>query len=385
LIEGKHMKPKDGFYELRVTEELWEAAYFDLVRLLVVDHDEKVEVYSNEKVGPPSIAKFHIHTVRKRRYPVAARNKYGEDVLPLINKRDGRYYRGFDNRLRQGLTDTHYLELDLGKLPRNSKKITLFLTGWYYPTDTSLNVAISRDKALPQIQHPSIWVPNQSGKWQKVVPFMGFPGGKTKTIAVDISNIFLTADKRLRIQCNNELFWDEACFAVDEAAASVNVHDTPLVSANLHYRGFSRLDRPDRNAPERFFYDECSTAPKWPPMQGNFTRYGDVLPLLTKQDAKLLVMASGDEVILKFKVPAKKLQPGQQRDFLLHSVGWDKDADLNTIEGQSVEPLPFVGMKDYPPTLGESPKTEAYKDYLRAYQNRQTYAPRFLKWVKNFK
>ena len=386
LIEGEHLKAKDGFYELRVTEELWEAAYFDQIRLLAVDHDQDIEVYSNEKVGPPTISKFHIHTVRKRHYPVSAKDKYGRDVSKLVNKRDEKYYRGFDRRIRQGLTDKHFLELNLGKLPANAKKITLFLTGWFYPTDTSLNVAISRDKSLPQIQFPSIWVPNEKGKWQKTVPYMGFPGGKTKTIAVDLSNVFLTSDHRLRIECNNELFWDEVFFTVDQQPAKLKVTPTELVSADLRYRGFSRLNRPDPNAPERFYYDDLSKNPKWPPMRGNFTRYGDVTPLLQKQDAKLLVMASGDEVVIRFRIPKEKVKPAQKRDFILHCVGWDKDADLNTIAGQRVEPLPFVGMKSYPYDMHQgAPDSPGYRRYLRTYQTRQQYAPRFLKWVKNYR
>ena len=33
----------DGFYRLHVTEELWEAAFFDYVRLRVVDHPSAVQ------------------------------------------------------------------------------------------------------------------------------------------------------------------------------------------------------------------------------------------------------------------------------------------------------------------------------------------------------
>jgi hypothetical protein len=50
---------------LQFTEELWEAAYFDEVRLMAVDHPADVAVFTNEKVGSPSMAAHRIHTVRQ--------------------------------------------------------------------------------------------------------------------------------------------------------------------------------------------------------------------------------------------------------------------------------------------------------------------------------
>lgn len=55
-IDGRKIKPRDGRYEFRITEELWEVAYFDKVALTVVDHPADVEVWTNEKVGPAEIA-----------------------------------------------------------------------------------------------------------------------------------------------------------------------------------------------------------------------------------------------------------------------------------------------------------------------------------------
>ena len=68
-IPGERLTPQDGSYWIKLTEELWEAGYFDKVQLIAVDHPADVEIYSNEKVGPPDIAEFKIHTVRNRRYP----------------------------------------------------------------------------------------------------------------------------------------------------------------------------------------------------------------------------------------------------------------------------------------------------------------------------
>ncbi len=55
-IDGADIRPAGDHYEFRITEELWEVAYFDQVAMSVVDHPADVEVWTNEKVGPGEIA-----------------------------------------------------------------------------------------------------------------------------------------------------------------------------------------------------------------------------------------------------------------------------------------------------------------------------------------
>ncbi|TXT36880.1 MAG: Uncharacterized protein FD138_847, partial [Planctomycetota bacterium] len=123
-IDGDRLRESNGEYRVMLTEELWEAAYFDQVRLLAVDHPADVDFFSNEKVGPPSISEFKLHPVRQRRSPVAAHDHRGRDVLPKLAKRDDNYLRAFDKILQQGLTEEHFIELDLGDLG-NAKSVTL--------------------------------------------------------------------------------------------------------------------------------------------------------------------------------------------------------------------------------------------------------------------
>jgi hypothetical protein len=109
-------------------------------------------------------------------------------------------------------------------------------------------------------------------------------------------------------------------------------------------------------------------------MQGRFTRYGPVKELLTDTDGRLVVLAAGDEITLRF---ANLSDPpaGWVRDFLMHNVGWDKDADLNTVVGQTVEPLPYVGMPSYPYDSrfgnGDDDAGKSFARYLREYQTRE--------------
>lgn len=370
LVPGESLAPKNGQYEIKITEELWEATYLDHVELIAVDHPADVEVYSNEKVGPPDIAAYKVHTVRQRRYPLSAVDQQGRDVLPKLSKRDNVFLRPWDRQIQQGRVEPHFIELDLGELAREGKspeQITLFLTGWVFPTDVTINISLSQNPELDGPRFPYVLTPDADGNWREAQAFVGFPGGKTKTIAIDLSKAFATNDYRVRVASTGQLYWDEAFFTVDEAPAEVRTNTMSVAEADLHYRGFSRIVPQPDHAPDYYDYRRVVKSSQWAPMAGQFTDYGAVANFLTAEDDFILCMGAGDEVTIRFdgsQLP--ELPSGWKRDFLLHAVGWDKDADLHTICGQMVEPLPYVSMATYPPL----PTNEG--DSLDAFVNRET-------------
>jgi len=370
LVPGSALVPRDGRYVLQLTEELWEAAYFDEVRLLAVDHPADVEVVSNEKVGPAAIAGFGIHSLARPRHPVAARDDAGRDLLPALVAADGTFARPTARKLRQGLLDMHHVELDLGPdLDRD--RLVLFLTGWTYPTTVNLNVQLTLHPALDPPRPPFLEVPDGQGGWREALGFIGFPGGKTKSIAVDLAGVLPPGESRVRIGTSMEIRWDEIRFTTGEAPAPTRVVELEPLSADLHRRGCSRIERDGGDGPERFPYDDPLTGPKWPPMDGCFTALGDIRDLLAASDDRLVVIGEGDEVTLEFAVPPPP-PPGWTRDFLFKSVGWDKDANLATAAGQAVEPLPFRSMRSYPPGPDDPPPdSAAYRSWLRDRQTRR--------------
>ena len=151
-----------------------------------------------------------------------------------------------------------------------------------------------------------------------------------------------------------------------------------LVDSDLQYRGFSRRIYDDnalfRNgrAPECYDHQSVTTEPRWAPITGRFTRYGNTSPLLVDHDDKMVVMGPGDALTVEFAVPPEPVRTGWKRDFVLKNVGYDKDADLNTIYGQSSEPFPFRAMSRYPFAADDQvPNSPDYKQYVDEWQTRE--------------
>ncbi|MEO2017378.1 MAG: hypothetical protein ABGZ53_23740, partial [Fuerstiella sp.] len=384
LIRGESLVEKDGRYILQLTEELWETAYFDQVQLTAIDHPADVEIFTNEKVGSPDMAAHRIHTVRQPLSPVSIIDGRGNDLLPGLSAADDNYVQAFAGRIVQGLTDEWVMEFDLGVLPdagTASRDVRLFLLGWVFPTDTSLNLGIEQNPDVGGPVGPSVEVPDGNGGWKVVRPFVGFPSGKTKAMAIDISDIFSGSDYRFRLRSSMELYWDQAFFTVDEENADTVTHACPLLATDLHFRGFSRRTYADnalfRNgrAPEGYDYAAVTTAPRWPTISGRFTRYGESTPLLMNHDDRMVVMGPGDELTIEFAAPTEAVPEGWKRDFVLTNVGYDKDADLNTIYGQSSEPFPFRAMTRYPFSPDDQvPDSAEYQQYVDDWQTRE-YSP----------
>ncbi len=371
-IPGSALKPRNGRYVMQLTEELWETAYADEVKLIAVDHPDSVQVFVDERFVPPGPVALRLFLVGRADRVVHASDERGVDLLPALRASDSRYVENFTPTQYQGVVNTHDLVLDLGA-SAGQPGVHLFLRGWIYPTDASINVALSQQNTV-QIAAPSLEVLDARGRWTTAIRDIGFPSGKDKSVVVDLAGKFPTADHRVRIRTNMQIYWDEAFVARDERQSEVRITTLAPISANLHSRGFSRMYRKGgRHGPFWFAYDDVSTTSPWRPIEGAFTRFGDALPLLGKADDMYIVMGPGDETTIEFDASSSAtLPPGWTRDFLLYTDGWIKDSDLNTAFGTSVGPLPFHRMQQYPYAPGESYPTDApHQAYLREYNTRK--------------
>jgi hypothetical protein len=392
IVADDKLRPRPSatglHYELQFTNELWEVPYVDQVQLWVIEHAAEVEVFTNQRIGPPLDPEFRFRTVQKRRVPVAAHDHKGRDVLPILNQREKRFVGGFDRKRYVGFTEPHWLELDLGNL-KGAKTATLYLTGWIWPTDTSANVAIAQDPRLispnrqqgPTLggaQPPALLIPDGQGGWENAIPNMGFPCGKLQTVAVDLPlSRFPKGDYRVRIATAMELYWNEAFFTVDEPDVPVHVTSLSAATADLHYRGFSQRYQDTPSSPFLFNYDIVDRSPAWLPIPGPYTRCGDVTELLAAPDDRYAVMGVGDELTLHFAaVPPAR--PGRKHTFLFYASGWLKDFDMNGGASDRVGPLPFERMSRYPYERPEFfPQTPEQAEFVKRYLTREPDARQF--------
>ncbi len=368
-IDGDHLQELNGKLEVRITEELGEVSYLDMLELIAVDHPADVDVFSNEKWKSPPYPEFRLYGTNSRRYPIRAYSQ-GQDVLAAVTQRDQNYVDNFKRNF-QNVAEMHALELDFGKTASDNRAF-LVLNGWVDWADGSTFLAREQEGDGGLVP-PYLQVRNAKGEWQTVVEDLGMPSGKTKTLAVDLTGKFLTENREVRIVTNLCVFWDEVFLGEDAAAPTLKLTALPAREATLGYHGFSTsIIHPERKKPEHFEYEPTTPMSYWNPTKGNYTRFGDVLDLITAVDDRFAIMGSADEVRLSYDATAAPPLPnGWKRDYLLRVEGWAKDADANTAFGDSVEPLPFRNMSQYPYPARESyPDTPAHREYRETMNTR---------------
>lgn len=377
-IRGNQLAARNGLYDIRITAELWETHFVDHVSMMVVDHPSDVAVFVDERFAreAPALA---VHAMRQP-VPIArAWDQHGKDVTELVATQDGRHLGTFARGTYQGVAAEHFVEVELaGPIARDAAS-WLVASGFVYPTDSSINVAIGQGGQV-QPRGVSLEALAGDGRWVVVTPDLGFPAGKNKTTLIDLQPVVragLGGTRRLRLRTNLEIYWDAIGYAVALSDTSFRTLRLAPASADLRYRGFSRTKFDRRDVPETPIYSElANTAPRWRDLVGYYTRFGDVRALLEKVEDRYVIMNAGDELRLTFTAPPAPAE-GWTRDFVLIGDGWVKDGDFNTSFSKTVLPLPVHGRAEY---LASSPALELERDgvYQRHPADWETFHTRFV-------
>jgi hypothetical protein len=350
LLPQEVMVPKNGRYELRFVMDFWETAYLDKLKLLAVDHPaDGADIRVNETCVAPPYPDFRLYRVNERVGLAQATDFQGADHRAALASRDKNYVINFERSPYQGVATPHDLILTAERWPATPEEpFHLFLNGWLYPTDASINVALAQT-SLYDAAPPVVEARGADGVWREVA-WPGFPAGKYKTIAVDLTGKLPPDVEAVRVSTNFLIYWDEAFFAGDCDASAAKTCEVPLASADLRWRGGHRMFWENGLGPLLFDYDDVEAAPRWVGQTGLYTRFGDVAAMLVARDDRYVVTGSGEEIALSFDAEAlPPLPDGWRRDFVIFTDGWLKDANLNSLTGQTVEPLPYTGMEGFPP------------------------------------
>ncbi|MDT5121373.1 MAG: hypothetical protein QOC96_855 [Acidobacteriota bacterium] len=374
-IGRDQLKARDGYYDLRITAELWETYYYDQLALTTVDHPSGTEIYVDERfVIPP--APLAITTVATPHKIARAVDDNGQDVTDVVSELDEKYLDTFGRGQYQGITRDHYVEIDLGDDAPQSGPLYLIAQGWMHPTDSSINVAISQGqnyKAKPL----SLEVPDGKGGWVVAAPNLGFPAGRKKICLFDLTNVFRpNTPRRLRLRTNLEIFWDKLEWAQGVPDAQLKTTKLNPDVADLHYRGYSVINKPDISSPEVPDYNRIASSKQiWRDLIGYYTRFGDVRELLREADDRYVIMNAGDEMTLRFAVPQPPPPDGWVRDYILMGDGWIKDGDFNSTFSKTVLPLPYHAKQEYTTAPGRLEDEWVYQQHPEDWQ---TYHTRYI-------
>jgi tetratricopeptide (TPR) repeat protein len=392
-IDQNAIREKDGKLSFRFMEPLEEAVYLDQTRLLAVDHPADSEVYPNEYFASnPPYPPFKVVVSREARPPAGALDEHGHNVLPDLLAH--RYLGDFALTQFQGFANPHSLVLDLGEAYRGGP-LWLLLHGEveYF----SANSMYAASQAGVQAISPYVEVLHPNGNWTRVVDDMGFPAGGPRTMTADLTGRLPLGAQKIRITTNLQIYWDNILIdrtvqKVEAAEGETPIRQAqgrlsgqpagcrryvcltllPLVQANLSFHGFPLKIEGTPPGNVQYIYEKTSPTGPYTRPAGTYTRYGDVLPLLTALDDKLVVFGSGDEVSLDFdpaQLPA--LPKGWVRDYFFAANGYEKDMDFYAAEGRFVAPLPFLKMGDYPYPAGKGfPLDDTHVNYLLEYNTR---------------
>ncbi len=192
-IPGDELVPRNGYspygyYDLRITGELWETYYYDSLSLMAVDHPKSTAVFTDERYVVPPV-KLAVTATGTPHAIARAIDDSGDDVTEILRTLDGKYLDNFGLGQYQGVTRDHFVEIDLGPNIPADGPLYLIAKGWLHPSDSTVNVAIGqghdeRPKPL------SLSVEDAHGAWHVVRTNLGFPAGRNKTCLIDLSGLF---------------------------------------------------------------------------------------------------------------------------------------------------------------------------------------------------
>ena len=365
-IDRNAISEKDGKLSFRFMEPLEEAVYLDQVKLLAVDHPADIDVYPNEYFASnPPYPNFKVVSSRHAQPPAGAWDEHGHNVLPDLQARH--YFGEFELLPFAGFTKLHSLELDLGE-PYSGGPLWLLLHGEveYF----SANSMYAADQAGIHAISPYVEALDAKGKWIRVIDDMGFPAGGPRTMTADLTGKLPPGTRRIRISTNLQIYWNNILIDRTPQDKDIRLSSIPLANADLRFRGFPLKIEGNPPGNVMYVYEKASPTGPYTRPAGSYTRYGDVLPLLTSLDDKLVVFGSGDEVALDFdpsKLPA--LPKGWVRDYFFDANGYEKDMDFYAYDFTNVDPLPFSTMNMYPSDKS-FPLDDAHLNYLLEYNTR---------------
>ena len=345
-IDAASVQTVNGKVSVRFMEPMEEVNYIDQLRMVAVDHPADVVVNPDERfLDDPPFASGDVIASAGAHLPAGAWDNEGKDVLERLRRQDHLFVSDFVPLPYDGFAQMHTLTLDLGERKTNAP-LRLLMTGYVnYFSATSLYAAWQAGiREIP----PYVEAELPDGHWQRIPGYVGFPAGLERTIVVDLSGKLPAGTRRIRLQTNLEIYWDQVL--MDESRhAQARTRELPLASATLHFRGYPKEVDGSSAGDLSYDYNRVSLTGPFQHERGSYTHFGDVTPLLKRVDNQFAIFGSGEGIAAEFDATAlPPLPPNWKRDYFFYANGYVKDMDWWDASPFTVGQMPFHGMSQYP-------------------------------------
>jgi len=167
-VPAKSVHPKNGLLSFRFLEPMEETVYLDQVRLLPsIIRD--VEVNPNERfASAPPFPEFRVIVTEHPQLPVGAWDDHGNDVLPLLAKRDA-----IRHQLRPAYTDSPNCTGSNSISANGTRQNPASAPGWLHRLFTATSMYAANQRTLRSLR--LTWKRKTRRVMVRVVEDMGFP------------------------------------------------------------------------------------------------------------------------------------------------------------------------------------------------------------------
>lgn len=342
VIDADKIAPKDDVYSINISQEYNEIVYYDKLSLMLFEHapDYTVVEPMLRKVNYDSLTT--VSDIPSNPL-LSCVDMYGNECLDELKDYDDKWSYKDDSEVNEWI-------MDFGDLS-GAERVQLVLRA-------------ARDyEATPEYDHRTVSVMGPDGEWVQIYGKKELGSDGTPRLrTIDLTDKFLTDDYRVkfgfdRLRVNS--------IAIDTSPeVEFTVQEITPTKADLSFRGYTAIDKTYFNDHD---YENVSAVPPEPfaNQVGNFTKYGDVLPLITDAEDQFVVMRHGDHVEFEFPYQGE-VSSGKERSYILFSDVVYKHASEDT--GRTVMPLPYQGMELYPSE--GYPITPENIEYLNTWNTR---------------
>ncbi|MCX6753049.1 MAG: hypothetical protein NTW62_01720 [Candidatus Nomurabacteria bacterium] len=353
-VDTGDLVPKDGKYSMKIAEEYNEIVYYDKLTLNTYDHAPgySIAVPLNRNAVASDIKTVSDTPTNPL---LSCTDMYGNNCEDTLKAND-------DKWAVQDKSFVNSYIMDFGDLS-NKDSIQLVMRGARDYDAAAKMRAAGNYQSLRTVQ-----VKDTNGNWVEIYNKNDLGSDGTPRLrTIDLTGKFLSNDYHIKVGFDTMYM---NYFAVDTSAqVPVTVHTYAPTKADLSFRGFTKINH---NPYVDHDYNTVTVNPEgmFKPQFGNFTKYGDVSPLLQTSNNQFVIMKGGDHMDIEFPYVAPA--DGMVRSFVLDNDAWYKHASNEGIDllGKTVSPLPYQGMTSYTANTSGYPMTDENTNYLNTWNTR---------------